>query len=303
MTGFAHPEYLADTAWLAAHLHDPDVVVLDCTTHLVPNPRTTFDVVPAREDFERGHIPGAQFVDIMNDLSDTTQPYRFMRPTPAAFAAAIGRFGVGGQTRVICYSTTTLQWAARVWWLLREFGHDNAAVLDGGFAKWQREGRPVATGPSVPRPPHVFPVRAVRNLMADRDEVLGAIGDTAVCTLNALRPEQHAGTGGNTYGRPGRIAGSVNVPASELVDAEGCLLPAEVLRAKFARVGAMDRKVITYCGGGIAASADALALVMLGHPNVKLYDASMSEWARDHGLPMETGPMQQTGRDPQQGTL
>lgn len=291
-TGFAHPEYLVGTDWLAQHLNDPNVVVLDCTTHLVPNRATTFDAVPARKEFEAGHIPGAQFVDIMGDLSDTTQPYRFMRQSPADFATSIGRFGIGAHTKVVLYSTTGPQWATRVWWLLREFGHDNAAVLDGGFDKWQREGRPVATGPSQPRAPHAFKVRQVRNLMADAQEVLGAIGDTAVCTLNALRPEQHTGTGGHVYGRPGRIKGSVNIPAGDLLDpATGCFLPPEQLRAKFTNVGAMDKKVITYCGGGIAASADALVLVMLGHTNVKLYDASMSEWARNPSLPMETGPM------------
>jgi len=292
MSGFAHPEYLVSTDWLAQNLHDADLVVLDCTTHLIPNPKITYDVVPGIKEYEEGHIPGAQFVDLPNQLSDTSHTFRFMRQSAEDFAAAIGRFGVGEHTRVILYSTTSIQWASRVWWLLREFGHDNAAVLDGGFAKWKREGRPIATGPSQPRPPHVFKVRQVRNLMADASEVLGAIGDTAVCTLNALRPEQHAGSGGNTYGRPGRIKGSVNLPAGELIDpSTGCLLPAPMLRAKFANVGAMDKKVIAYCGGGIAASADALALVMLGHTNVKLYDASMSEWAKDDRLPMETGPM------------
>jgi len=289
-TGFAHPEYLVSTDWLAQHLRDPDLVILDPTTHLIPNPDTTFDVVPARKEFEEGHIPGAQFVDLRIDFSDTSQQLRFMRQAPEDFAAAIGRFGVGEHTKVIVYSSTNIQWASRVWWLLREFGHDNAAVLDGGFAKWKREGRPVETGPSTPRPPHVFKVRQVRNLMADASEVLGAVGDTAICTLNALRPEQHAGSGGNTYGRPGRIKGSVNLPAGDLIDPEtGCLLPAGKLREKFAAVGAMDKKVITYCGGGIAASADALALVMLGHTNVKLYDASMSEWAKNEALPMEIG--------------
>ena len=289
-TDFVHPEYLVSTEWLAGHLNDPNVVVLDCTTHLIPNPRTTYDIVPGRKEFEEGHIPGAQFVDLPNDLSDTAHKFRFMRQSPEGFATAIGRFGVGEHTKVILYSTTSIQWASRVWWLLREFGHDNAAVLDGGFGKWAKEGRQVATGPSQPRPPHVFKVQAVRNLMADAAEVLGAVGDTAVCTLNALRPEQHAGSGGNTYGRPGRIKGSVNLPAGELIDpATNCLLPAEKLRAKFVAVGALDRKVIAYCGGGIAASADALALVMLGHTNVKLYDASMSEWAKDEKLPMEIG--------------
>ncbi len=216
--GFAHPEYLVGTEWLAEHGNDPNVVVLDCTTHLIPNPKITYDVVPGIKEYEEGHVPGAQFVDLPNVLSDTSHKFRFMRPTPEDFAAAMGRFGVGEHSKVILYSTTSIQWASRVWWLLREFGHDNAAVLDGGFAKWKREGRAIATGPSQPRPPHVFKVRTVRNLMADAREVLGAIGDTAVCTLNALRPEQHSGTGGNTYGRPGRIKGSVNLPAGELVD-------------------------------------------------------------------------------------
>jgi thiosulfate/3-mercaptopyruvate sulfurtransferase len=126
--------------------------------------------------------------------------------------------------------------------------------------------------------------------MVGKEEVLRSIGDKAVCTLNALLPEQHAGTGGNSYGRPGRIKGSVNLPAAHLIDpATNVFLPADELRRRFASVGAFDKEVITYCGGGIAASADAFALVMLGHPNVRLYDASMSEWATDPSLPMETG--------------
>jgi thiosulfate/3-mercaptopyruvate sulfurtransferase len=121
--------------------------------------------------------------------------------------------------------------------------------------------------------------------------VLGAVGDAGVCTINALSREQHAGTGGNVYGRIGRIAKSVNVPAATLIDpATGAFLPAAEIRAKFDAIGAFDKKrIITYCGGGIAASTDALALVMLGHPDVRLYDASMSEWSNDASLPMETG--------------
>jgi thiosulfate/3-mercaptopyruvate sulfurtransferase len=126
--------------------------------------------------------------------------------------------------------------------------------------------------------------------MADKNDVLAAIGDGAVCTINALQAPQHAGAGGNTYGRPGRIKGSVNVPTVGLLDPEtNTFLPPAALRAKFDAVHAFDKKVITYCGGGIAASATAHALVMLGHPNVRLYDASMSEWAVDDSLPMETG--------------
>jgi thiosulfate/3-mercaptopyruvate sulfurtransferase len=177
-----------------------------------------------------------------------------------------------------------------VWWLLRVFGFDDAAVLNGGWQKWVREGRPVETGPAKPRPPGHFVVRELRPLMVGKDEVLRAIGDGGVCTLNALAPEQHAGSGGNSYGRPGRIKGSINLPAAHLLDpATNEFLPPDELRRRFESVGAFDKQVITYCGGGIAASADALALVMLGHPNVRLYDASMSEWAVDPSLPMETG--------------
>jgi thiosulfate/3-mercaptopyruvate sulfurtransferase len=288
--GFAHPEFLIDTDALERQLGDPNLRVFDCTTNLIPDPKTTYQAVPARADFEKGHIPGAQFIDLQADLSDKNQRLRFMLPSAEGFAAAMSRFSVGEGRRVVLYSTTTPQWATRVWWLLRVFGFDEAAVLDGGWQKWSREGRPVETGPARPRPPGHFVIREQRPLMVGKEEVLQAIGDGAVCTLNALLPEQHAGTGGNTYGRPGRIKGSVNLPAAHLIDpATSAFLPAPELRRRFEGVGTFGKEVITYCGGGIAASADAFALVMLGHPDVKLYDASMSEWATDPTLPMETG--------------
>jgi thiosulfate/3-mercaptopyruvate sulfurtransferase len=288
-TGYVHPEFLVTTDWLAEHLGAPDLVVLDCTMHLIPDPKITYTVKSGREDFEKGHIPRAQFVDLQEDLSDNGKlPLRFMLPQPAAFAAAMRRLGIGNGSRVVTYSTTTPQWATRVWWVMRNFGFDGAAVLDGGFQKWAREGRPVETGPARVRPPADFTVREERPLMVGKDAVLAAIGDGATCTINALQAMQHAGTGGNTYGRPGRIAGSVNVPTAGLVDpATGTYLPAPALRAKFAAVNAFDRRVITYCGGGIAASVTAHVLVMLGHPEVRLYDASLSEWAKDDRLPME----------------
>jgi thiosulfate/3-mercaptopyruvate sulfurtransferase len=288
--GFAHPEFLIETDALASQFGDPGLRILDCTIHLVPDPNITYQVVPGRADFEKGHIPGAQFVDVQGDLSDKTHRLRFMLPSAEAFAAAMSRFGVGDGTRVVLYSTANPWWATRVWWLLRVFGFDDAAVLNGGWQKWSREGRPVETGPAKPRPPDNFVVGEQRSLMVGKEEVLQAIGNPAACTINALLPEQHAGTGGNTYGRPGHIKGSVNLPAAHLIDpSTNEFLPPAELRKRFEAVGAFDKRVITYCGGGIAASADALALVMLGHPEVKLYDASMSEWAIDPSLPMETG--------------
>jgi thiosulfate/3-mercaptopyruvate sulfurtransferase len=290
MSDFVHPEYLVETDWLAQHLQDPKIVVLDCTTHLIPDPKATYTVKPGREDFESGHIARAQFCDVSRDVSDTTQKLNFMRPTEESFAVTMRQFGISNDTRVITYSTANAWWATRVWWLLREFGHDNAAVLNGGYQKWARENRPIETGPAKPRAAGSFTVTQVRNLMVDKDAVKAAIGNPQVCTLNALLATQHKGAGGNSYGRPGRIAGSVNVPAASLVDAEtNTFLPPDELGKRLGAVGALDRPVIAYCGGGIAASADALILTMLGHTDVKIYDASLSEWAKDASLPMEVG--------------
>jgi thiosulfate/3-mercaptopyruvate sulfurtransferase len=213
-----------------------------------------------------------------------------MLPKPAEFAAAMRRFGISDDSKIVTYSTANPQWATRVWWVLRVYGFDNAAVLNGGFPKWAKEGRAIEAGPAKPRIAGNFTERPAKPLMADKNDVLAAIGDGAVCTINALQAPQHAGIGGNTYGRPGRIAGSVNVPTAGLIDpATNTFLPAAQLRSQFDAVHAFDKKIITYCGGGIAASATAHALVMLGHPDVRLYDASMSEWAIDEGLPMEVG--------------
>lgn len=288
--GFEHPEFLVQTAWLADHLADPTVRIFDCTTHLIPDPKGVYTVLPGRADFEKGHIPGAQFIDLQADLSDNTQRLRFMKPDAETFAASMRRLGVSQDSRVILYSGANVWWATRAWWLLRVFGFDNAAVLDGGLQKWTREARPTAIGPATPAQPGNFTVKEERPLMADKAAVLKAIGDGAICTVNALLPAQHKGEGGTSYGRPGHIAGSVNVPAAHLINPDtNTFRSAAELRASFDAIGAMDRAVITYCGGGIAASADSLALIMLGHQNVKLYDASLSEWVADPALPMELG--------------
>ncbi len=245
-SGFVHPEFLVETDWLADHLADPNVLVFDCTTHLIPDPKITYQVVPGRADFETAHIPGAQFIDMLRDVSDTAHRFRFMRQAPEAFAAAMRRLGVGNATRVVTYSTANAWWATRMWWLLRVFGFDNAAVLNGGWQKWAREGRASEAGPARPRAAGDFTVREVRDLMVNKAQVLAAIGDGGVCTLNALLPQQHSGSGGNSYGRPGRIAGSVNLPAAHLLDtATNTFLPAAELRRRFAAVGALDKPVIS----------------------------------------------------------
>jgi thiosulfate/3-mercaptopyruvate sulfurtransferase len=292
---FVHPEFLVETEWAAAHLEQPDLRILDCTVHLAFNPVTMYEISSGREDFERRHIPGAQFVDVLTELSDASHPVLLMAPSAAQFASVMTTCGIGDGTRIVLYSAQNTYWATRVWWLLRMFGFDAAAVLNGGLQKWRREARPIETGPARPRPPARFIVRAQRPLMAKKEEVLAAIGDSAVCTINALPEDQHHFTSGIHYGRPGHIKGSVSLPADDLLDpVTNEFLPARELRRRFDRVGAFRERVITYCGGGAAASADAMALMMLGHPDVKLYDGSLLEWATDPSLPMEVDPVRIT---------
>ena len=214
MTDFVHPQFLVETDWLQQNLSNPDVIVLDCTTDLQVQPSGPYKIVPGREDFEKGHVKGAQFCDVSRDVSDTTQKFNFMRQKPDDFVASMRGFGVSNNTRVITYSTANPWWATRVWWLLREFGHDHAAVLNGGWQKWSKEARPTETGPGAGRAPGSFTVQAVRNLMADKDEVKAAMGDASICTLNALMPAQYSG---GTYGRPGQIPGSATVAAAHQI--------------------------------------------------------------------------------------
>lgn len=287
--GFVHPEFLVDTAWLAAHLDDANVRILDCTTHLPPLPDNSYYTVkPGREDFLRSHIPGAAFVDMDHDVADTSSSLHFMLPTATQFAQAMSALGIDGNTLVVSYSGANHWWASRMWWMLRVFGHERAAVLDGGLQKWNKESRPIESGPARPVAPKVFEAKpARRDMIATKADVLAAIGDDAICTINALRPEQHAGTGGVYYHRRGHIRGSINLAAAQTVDASNVYKDAAELRRQFAPALSKPA-VIAYCGGGIAATADALVLAMLGYDNVKVYDASLSEWASDPVLPMET---------------
>jgi len=285
----AAPGPLVETDWLAAHLDDPELRIFDTTTHLIPDPTTVYTVESGRAGYDKGHIPGAGFLDLRGELSDPQSDLRFTMPPATQFEEAMSRHGVGAGTRVVLYSQTTMQWATRVWWMLAAFGFDAAMVLNGGLGKWREEGCPLDTAPAA-YPPARFTARPRPQLIAGRDEVLAALGDDGCLVLNALSAEQHRG-GGRHYGRPGRIAGSANVPAAELLQgATGPYLPLEQIRERFREVGALDAaKVIAYCGGGIAASSDAFLLRLLGHENVALYDNSLSEWVRDPALPMETG--------------
>ena len=300
---YVYPDPLVNTDWLADNQSDPTIRIYDCTTHLIhiadPKAGVPYRVESGRADYELAHIPGAAFIDLQNDLSDNTSPLRFTCPDTDTLMTAFAALGLTDDCTAILYSQTTPQWATRIWWMLRHIGFDRARVLDGGLSKWKLEGRALETQPNV-YPPGAINKVPRPDLMADKEEVLQAIDNPGTCTINALRKVQHTGQDNNefgNYGRPGHITGSINVPTGELIDdTTTAFLPAEAISGIFARteVSEADR-ILTYCGGGIAASTTAMLLTMLGYRNVGLYDASLSEWAPDTTLPMKTLPVDHPG--------
>ena len=287
---FKYPNYLVETDWLAEHLDDGDIRVLDCTTFNRPDGNGGIRAEGGRGSWGKEHIPGAGHADLLNDLSDKTASFRYMVPPVEQFAKAMSGYGVGVGTRAVLYDSSSGSWATRIWWMLRAFGFDDAFILNGGLYKWKLEGRPLSTSASE-YPPALFHAKPRAGFFADKSDVLSALDQGPICVLNALSEDQHLGIGGAHYGRAGRIAGSVNVPAGDLIDSiTHAYLSGEALAELFAKVGTDSaERVIAYCGGGIAASNDAFILTLLGYENVAVYDASMSEWAADASLPMENG--------------
>ena len=287
------PHALISTEQLAAALGQPDLRVYDCTTYLESPPPGSDDpylAVPGRRTFEEAHIPGADFLDLQGEFSDQGTRLRFMMPPTARLETAFGRHGLGRDSRVVLYSIGTMMWATRFWWMLRSLGFDGAAVLDGGFDAWRAEGRPTESGPARGYPPATFVAAPRAGYFVDKGAVLAAIEEPGTVIVNALGPQFHRGLEPSRYGRPGRIPGSVNVPAAALVaPAERTFTRLEDARATFAAQGVTpDKRVVCYCGGGISATVDLFMLHQLGHDALTLYDGSLGEWARDASLPIET---------------
>lgn len=286
--GFTPP--LVNTDWLACHLGEPDLRILDCGVVTQHHEDGGYSFASGRAEWEQRHIPGSIHVDVLEELSDPHQTIPLMMPPVEDFGRLMSERGVGDGTRVVLYDRSNHAWAARVWWMLRVCGFDNAAVLNGGWRKWLTERLPVSNSLES-YPPTRLTCRPRSGLMADRREVLNSIANSDTCLINALSPESFSGKS-NNLPRAGRIPGSRNVYCQWLVDEKsGEYLQPEALRDRFASTGALAAKrVITYCGGGIAASSDALALTLLGVKNVAVYDGSLSEWTQDPALPMETDP-------------
>ncbi len=281
------PGPLVSTEWLAEHLDQPDLRILESTAWLDP-PTTEgkpYDIRSGRADWEAGHIPHSAFADVQHDLAEPHPTLNFTFPSSERFAAGISALGVEDGTKVVIYDRNGMTWATRVWWLLRAYGFDDAAVLDGGWKAWTDEGRPTSTDPA-PRHTATFAPRPRPETIADRREVQ----DRPACLLNALAPDVFRGET-NRYGRAGRIPGSVNVYAKELVDPDtGRLVGRDELRKRLDDVGALTgERVVSYCGAGISATLDAFALTLLGARDVAVYDGSMSEWVADPALPLDRG--------------
>jgi len=285
--GSTLPSPLIETAWLDGHLGEPDLRILDCSVVMKPTTDGGYLFAAGRTEWEQGHIPGSVFVDVLRDLAAKGDPRPMMMPRPEEFADTMAAFGVGEGTRVVLYDRSHHSWAARVWWMLRVCGFDAAAVLNGGWQKWISEGRRTSTEPAS-YPPGNFRPHPRPGLMATKQEVLDSLHSKGLRLVNALSPEEHRGET-TRFPRAGRIPGSACVYYQSLVDPQThAYLPAEQLRELFDAASAMKAdRVITYCGAGIAASSDALALTLLGKKNVAVYDGSLAEWTADPALPME----------------
>jgi thiosulfate/3-mercaptopyruvate sulfurtransferase len=301
---------LVSTEWLAQHLYESDVRIVDVRWRSrYENGRgISFDDY---EGYLEGHIPGAAFVGMIGDLSDPTHSVPDMLVQPEQFARVMGRLGIADETLVVACDDMGIPLAsARLWWALSYYGHDRVRVLDGGLRQWRLEDRPLSTEVSLVAPA-AFTPRPRPDWIASKQDVGAALGRPDTVIVDCLSPELYRGHGDrHLWGqRPGHIPGAVNVPSIANIDPalaavtsaeRGQLLASDraltfsdsgTLAALYAAAGVTpDRQVITYCGRGFAAACGLLALKVLGHERVRLYDGSWTEWSADPGQPVEIGP-------------
>jgi thiosulfate/3-mercaptopyruvate sulfurtransferase len=265
---------LVSTEWLAANLETPDLVVCDCSFYLPTDPRD------AAALFAAARIPGARFFDI-DVIKDQASDLPHMLPPAGTFAEMVGALGISNRSTVVFYDQIGLFSAARGWWMMRVFGHDQVAVLDGGLPKWRAENRPLETAEPVLPSPVVFAPAPRPELVRDIDAMQAIVADGSALILDARPAGRFQGSAAEPRPglRGGHMPGAHNIPFNQLLAADGTMLPPAGLRARFAAEGADGgRPVVTSCGTGVTAAVLTLGLAVAGLPIGALYDGSWSEW-------------------------
>jgi thiosulfate/3-mercaptopyruvate sulfurtransferase len=275
---------LISTEALAAHL-DGSWVIVDCRYDLR-------DSTSGWEQYRAGHIPGAVYASLSRDLSSPPSGSNGRHPMPCVedIEATFGRLGISSGTQVVTYDQDNGMFASRMWWMLRYTGHETAAVLDGGWSKWLREGRPVHRGEES-RPPGTFTARRRKDLRLPVAQVEAALGDSSILLVDARSPERFEGQNEPLDRAPGHIPGAVNFFYKRNVTDEGVMLPPAELREQFGQLleGRSPEQVVMYCGSGVTACLNLLAMEHAGFSGAKLYPGSWSEWSSDSQRPVETG--------------
>lgn len=275
---------LVSTEWLQEHLNAPDLVVLDVRGHILPASAPTPHYFSHRDDYDASHIPGAQFVDWVRDIT-VDGPARMQIAPPERFAALMGRLGIGDGVMVVTYDDYGGIFAARMWWALQYYGHTQVAVLNGGWKAWIAEGRPITD--VVPQEvPREFVPRPNDEIRRTKEQVQALLG-TDTRLIDVRSPAEYRGEASRAK-RKGHIPGAASLPAKEDLNApDGLLLAPDALRAKFEAVGVADGdEVVTYCNGGVSASYGLLAYRAAGYEGGAVYDGSWKEWGNDDTLPI-----------------
>jgi thiosulfate/3-mercaptopyruvate sulfurtransferase len=273
---------LVSTKWLADHLAEADLVPVDCSAFLPGSGRD------ALSEFLAAHIPGARFLDI-DEVSDKSNPAPHMLPSPEEFGQAMQAIGVGRNDRIVVYDNSPLRTAARGWFMLRHFGAERVAILDGGFQKWVAEGRPTESGEPAPRPAR-FDAAERQGEVVTKSQVRMGLGVPLLDARGRARFE-----GAEADPRPGVAAGHIpgarNLPFASLYRDDGSFKSPDEIRREFVAAGADPASpFVATCGSGVTANSLIFAAHLLGNRDTRLYDGSWSEWGADPSTPKESGP-------------